>query len=38
LIPASCAQDHSCACIKAAVSAQQCTESGGGVTVTFQYP
>ncbi len=37
-IPASCSKDHTCACIKTAVGAQQCTESGGGVTVTFQYP
>ncbi len=37
-IPAACAGDYSCQCIQTAVSAQECDETGGGVTVTFLYP
>jgi hypothetical protein len=37
-IPPACTQDASCGCIQAAVSGQDCSESGGGVTVTFLYP
>ncbi|HEY2518112.1 MAG TPA: hypothetical protein VGI39_44890 [Polyangiaceae bacterium] len=37
-IPASCTNDVTCSCIQAQVHAQQCSESGGDVTVTFQFP
>ena len=37
-IPASCAADVTCSCIQNQVHAQQCSESGGDVTVTFQFP
>jgi hypothetical protein len=36
--PAQCASTHTCACTKAALSAGQCSESGGNVTVTFLHP
>ncbi len=36
--PAQCASMHTCACVKAGLSATQCSESGGNVTVTFDYP
>jgi hypothetical protein len=37
-IPSSCANNRTCGCIRAAVGAQGCSESGGGVTVTFEAP
>jgi hypothetical protein len=37
-LPGACAQDPSCACIQSAAGAQACSESGGGVTVSFYYP
>jgi hypothetical protein len=37
-IPQSCAMDPTCACIQTAVGGQLCSESNGGVTVTFEYP
>jgi hypothetical protein len=37
-IPGVCSQDRSCACIGPAVGGQLCDDSGGGVTVTFEYP
>lgn len=37
-IPSQCTTAHTCACIESAVNAQQCSESGGAVTVTFEYP
>lgn len=37
-IPAECASDYTCGCIQDAMGAQECTETGGGVTVTFLYP
>ena len=36
--PAQCASMHTCACVKTAVGAAQCSESGGNVTTTFLYP
>ena len=36
--PSQCSSMHTCACAKTALGAQQCTESGGDVTVTFLYP
>jgi hypothetical protein len=36
--PAACSSMHTCACTKSGLSAQQCAESGGNVTVTFLYP
>jgi hypothetical protein len=36
--PAQCASTRTCACVKSALAAQECTESGDSVTVTFLYP
>jgi hypothetical protein len=36
--PAACSSMHTCACTKSGLGAQQCSESGGNVTVTFLYP
>jgi hypothetical protein len=36
--PAQCASTHTCACVKTGLGAQQCSEGGGNVTVTFLYP
>jgi hypothetical protein len=36
--PSQCSSMHTCACAKTGLSAQQCSESGGNVTVTFLYP
>jgi hypothetical protein len=36
--PSQCVSMHTCACVKAALGATQCTESGGNVTTTFFYP
>ena len=37
-IPSACSQDPTCACIKPAIGAQECTEPDGNVTATFLYP
>ncbi len=37
-VPVACENDVTCKCIEAAIGAQQCTESGGGVTTTFLAP
>jgi hypothetical protein len=36
--PVACQADYSCACIEKAVGAQDCSQVGGGVSVTFYYP
>ena len=36
--PSQCSSTHTCACAKTGLGAQQCSESGGNVTVTFLYP
>lgn len=36
--PSQCSSTHTCACAKTGLGAQQCSESGGDVTVTFLYP
>ncbi|MEB2312872.1 MAG: hypothetical protein OZ921_08800 [Sorangiineae bacterium] len=37
-VPAACKNDVTCGCIEAEVGAQECSDSGRGVTVHFLYP
>jgi hypothetical protein len=37
-LPAACAADHTCTCVDKAVGGQLCSEKGGTLTVTFEYP